>query len=251
MRITNIMFSKRRRGVSTLLGTMIFIGILFTSVIPMMLVMKQADTVYTRKRLEVERLDDERGREDIEVYAFPLGETSSNVNVTVKNMCEIVVTIVRIWINDTKYEVNSSIPTSGTKIIGSFDVSPSSGSEYYIKAVSERGNVYGCESGIIYYGDTGWEYEYLGINVLIESQKKIKKYRVVIELSNSTTIYDETNIKAPKSGSMLKAYDVTEYGPVEYHVEIYKAKKKEWILFIEEDVEITWPSGLPVVWVYA
>jgi len=138
-----------------------------------------------------------------------------------------------------------------TKVIGSYDVSPSNGSEYYIKAVSERGNVYECESGIIYYGDTGWEYEYLGINILIESQKKIKKFRVVIELSNSTVIYDETNIKPPKSGSVLKTYDVTGYGPVEYHVEIYKAKKKDWILLSEKDVEITWPSGPPVVWVYA
>ena len=242
---------RKQRGVSTILGTIIFIGIMFTSIIPMMLVMKQADTVYTRKILEVERLDDERGRENIEVYAFPIGETSSNLNVTVKNRCELVVTIVRIWINESYYEVNSNIPTMNTKVIGSYDMSPSNGSEYYIKAVSERGNVYECESGIIYYGDTGWEYEYLGINILIESQKKIKKFRVVIELSNSTVIYDETNIKPPKSGSVLKTYDVTGYGPVEYHVEIYKAKKKDWILLSEKDVEITWPSGPPVVWVYA
>ena len=68
MRSTNILSSEKGRGVSTILGTLIFIGILFTSVIPMMLVMKQADTIYTKKIHELEIKDDEKVREELIVY---------------------------------------------------------------------------------------------------------------------------------------------------------------------------------------
>jgi hypothetical protein len=52
--------SRSFRGTSTILGTLIFVGILFTAVIPMMLVMKQADTYYEGEVLDVKRLDEER-----------------------------------------------------------------------------------------------------------------------------------------------------------------------------------------------
>ena len=54
MSITATLPIKKRKGVSTILGTLIFIGILFTSVIPMLLVMKQADTIYTKKIHDLE-----------------------------------------------------------------------------------------------------------------------------------------------------------------------------------------------------
>ena len=46
MRIIRMLSRKRRRGTASILGTIIFIGILFSSVIPMYLVMRQADTIY-------------------------------------------------------------------------------------------------------------------------------------------------------------------------------------------------------------
>ena len=68
MYTTNIMRIKKKKGVSTILGTLIFIGILFTSVIPMMLVMKQADTIFTKKVHEMEAIDDEKAREKLTSY---------------------------------------------------------------------------------------------------------------------------------------------------------------------------------------
>ncbi len=70
MRITHMLYNKKNKGVSTILGTLIFIGIIFTSVVPMMLVMKQADTIYEKKKHEMDVIDDESVREELTVYTF-------------------------------------------------------------------------------------------------------------------------------------------------------------------------------------
>ena len=49
MPTARISFRRKRRGVASILGTIIFIGIMFTAIIPMYLVMKQADTLYESK----------------------------------------------------------------------------------------------------------------------------------------------------------------------------------------------------------
>ena len=86
------------RGVSTILGTIIFIGIMFTSVIPMMLLMKQADVVLEQEKLEIVRRDDEGDRESLELYPIP-DLAGTHVNVTILNTCETSIDIIRIWIS--------------------------------------------------------------------------------------------------------------------------------------------------------
>ncbi len=39
---------RKKRGVSTILGTLIFVGIIFSAYVPMTLVMKQVDNIYER-----------------------------------------------------------------------------------------------------------------------------------------------------------------------------------------------------------
>lgn len=252
MNITHTLFRRKKKGFSTILGTLIFVGVMFSAIIPMQLVMQQADIVFKQELKEIESIDDERDREDCEVYAFPTSTMSSSMNVTVNNRCELDITIVRVWINETYYPVNVVVPVGCLINVGSFDLSPIPGSSYFIEVVTIKGNVFDCESGIIYYSESGWEYEYLAINVLISKQRGVKKFKVIITLiSNSTIIYEDTNIKNPKSGTVLVSYDVTAYGPTSFQVDIYKAKKKDWTLFYTEVVTITWPSGPAVVWVYA
>ena len=55
------------KGTSTILGTLIFVGIIFTSFIPMMLVMKQADTIYDMNKYEMEKVMLEFLAKDINV----------------------------------------------------------------------------------------------------------------------------------------------------------------------------------------
>ena len=65
-----------RKGVSTILGTLIFIGILFSAVIPMMLTMKQADIIMEQEKLELQRIDDENPEKLLTSMHTPKGKTN-------------------------------------------------------------------------------------------------------------------------------------------------------------------------------
>lgn len=64
MSTRHISVLRNRKGISTILGVIIFVGLLFSSVIPMYLVMREADAIYDKEIFELGRLDDERAREN-------------------------------------------------------------------------------------------------------------------------------------------------------------------------------------------
>jgi len=234
---------KERRGVSTIMGTLIFIGILFTSVIPMMLVMKQADTIYEQGKLEIERYDEERDREEIDLYAYPTeGETSDNLTVKAQNRCELAVKIVRIWINDAIVSTDSVVQSMSELDLGSYDVEPSDGSTYDIKVTTERGRVFEAGSGTLSFIDGHWVVEDLMINVLISSSGVVFKIYVT-----GPSGYDEYAMVWKIGGSAFKSFDVTSPGVGTYNVIVKRGSK----IIHDENVTMSWPSGPPVIWVYS
>ena len=243
MRTTFTMFRRKRKGVSTILGTLIFIGILFTSVIPMMLVMNQADTLYEQKKLEIGRFDEERAREQADVYVYPTdGLSSPYLTIKVTDRCELAMRIVRIWINDTIYSVDFLVQSMESKDLGSYFVDPKNGSEYDIEVTSERGNVYENGGGTMYYDYDHWVVDALMINVLISSPGVVFK----IEVSKGGVPIEGSPAMVWKiGGSAFKSFVVPSNG-------IYKVIVKKGANIIhDENVEINWPAGPPIIWVYS
>ena len=146
MRTINTSRLRGRRGTSTIFGTLIFIAILFSSIIPMFLYMRQADAIFEKRKHELNRLDEEIEGEDIHVYVFD-DTVSESLTLRVENWGDLVVDIERIWVNDTYY------------ILDDFNVQPETWLEedltqiipadpntrYYIKVVTDRGNVFSTE----------------------------------------------------------------------------------------------------------
>ena len=171
MRSTRILYRKKRRGVSTILGTIIFIGIMFTSVIPMWLVMKQADVLYERKVLEMARLDEECEREAMELYAFPRSYDEPQwLNITAYNTCEVPINLVRLWVNETIIPLNKTIPAMGSVNVTSSEINAVEGSSYQVRAISECGNVYVSQTGTLSWSGGEWETETIGINLIFPSR---------------------------------------------------------------------------------
>lgn len=244
----------RRKGVSTILGTIIFIGIMFTSIIPMMLVMKQADVILDQKKLEITRGDDERSRESLELYPIP-DLAATQVNVTIINTCEIAVEIVRVWINDTLTDVTAKVNALGTTQIGPFPITATDGSSFDIRVTTARGNVYAAETGILYYQDGEWVTETLGIQLIFPSRPGrsarqnnwLNELRVTIS-EGSDILYSNYTmywaISASENFFELESagdYDITIYiwckGPPSQH----------WEKIYEDMHSITWPVGDPVL----
>jgi archaellum component FlaF (FlaF/FlaG flagellin family) len=237
------MCRRKRKGVSTILGTLIFIGILFTAVIPMYVVMNQADTKYTQKRLERERLDEERAREDLYVIVYPTSsEAPDNITIMVENICELTVRIVRIWINDTIHDQESIIKSMSQLTLGSFDVSPPEGknSSYDVRVTTDRGNVFESGSGPLVYDGWNWEVEQLMINVLISSSGIV--FKIYITGPNDYSEYAQV---WKIGGTAFKTFNIEDNGV--YTVTVKRGSN----IIHQEDVTMEWPDGPSVLWVYA
>ena len=145
--------SCRRRGTSTIMGTLIFVGIIFSAFIPMMLVMRQADTLHEMRKVEVGRLDEERSMENIYFYLEPSVEENEPIlTLNIINRGELAVRITRVWINDDIREDFDCIipPISDTTLpFGDLIVpDPLEDISYHVIATTDRGNVLSTLSGI-------------------------------------------------------------------------------------------------------
>jgi len=242
MRITGLSF---RRGTSTVMGTLIFVGIMFTAVIPMFLVMNQADTIHEIRKHELEILDQEREGESLYVYVFPAGESSEILTLRVVNRGNFVVKIVKIWINDIPFsEEDLIVEPMGTdeKILTGY-FTPVLNEYYFIKVITDRGNIFSSDSGSIQYlGGNTWEGGLFMINVVISCTDS-GWFDIVIS-KGEFTITDE--IQKPSPRPAFEFYDVDVKGV--YHVTI---TKRHLNIIYDDSVEIKWPLGPPVAWVFA
>ena len=233
---------RNKRGTSTILGTLIFIGILFTAVIPMYLVMKQADTIYEKKTTEMKRLDEERDIEALQVNVYPLSQYLGPLNVTVINKCGLPVTFVRLWVNDDHSDLDKTAQPMNSIDLAQIEVSPTVDSSYNIEVITMRGNTFVSETGTLHYGSDGWYADFLAINVAISSQGVHFQINIT---KGDDIIYDEQVTKTSGSVTYIKTYYVST--PGEYHVKIMKSGNT----IHEETVNIEWYKGYPAVWVYS
>lgn len=252
-----IIGSSRRRGISTILGTLISIGILFTAVIPMFLVMRQADTLYEKRRRELNCLDEERNIERIYVYAIPTPEQPSSLTVTVYNRGDRMVRVVRLWISersgidDDPIELDSPVESMSEVNLGSHVVNPQEGESYYIKVTTDRGNVFASDSNPLRYQGGEWKVDMLAINVLIYSSSGVLTIEVTKTWDGLDVTGSPATVHKGSSGTAFQSFDVTNYDiPIEYetyHVSIKKGQS----LIHEEDVTMKWPDGPAAEWVFA
>lgn len=252
MPIMSIRFRKRR-GVSNIFGTIIFIGIMFTAVVPMFLVMKQADTIYEKKTLELRKLDDERGREDIELYAFPNDLSEPGwINVTVTSRSEVDARLLRLWINNESFSLDLTVTSMGSADVGMFNVDAKNGSAYYLRTVTDRGNVFESETGALFFNEGEWESETLGFNLIFPSRPGrgkrqnswLNEMMITIEQEGDLLYNNVTMYWAISASEMF--FEVGTPGT--YRVVVYIWCKpppyQRWEkIFDDSNMVIDWPLG--------
>jgi len=219
------------------MGTLIFVGILFTSVIPMFLVMKQADNIYEMRKHELASLDQERAREDLYLYVYPQTPPSTGLIVKAQNRGELAIRVVRLWVNDDPTEPDVVVPPmSGVVDLEIISLgSPPAGSSYFITATTDRGNVVAFDTPLTWQ-DSGWQTDILSVNVLICSlpgqEFKIKVVGIDYFCESLTEKFDPKFFIVPSAGT--------------YTVTIYRGSKSIYV----KEVTISWPNGPPIEWVF-
>jgi len=231
-----------RRGTSTILGTIIFVGIIFSAFIPMMLVIKQADTLHEMRKHELGILEQERGDEALYVYVQTVKEPPKLI-IKVQNKGALSVNIVRLWINDDSFPIDYNVqPMSSIETIYSYTLQvPEDDDSYYIVVTTDRGNSIAFDTYLNWDFDLGWGSDIKLVNILINSLPgNIFKIKVIgPELTEPFTVDNETlSLKYEP-----KFFDVPIEG--EYTVKIYRGTKE---IFSEI---ATISDEEPVYWVFA
>jgi len=236
------------------MGTLIFVGIIFTAFIPMLLVMRQADTIYEIRKHELGILDQERMDEEINFYAYPDPDYPDKIILRIKNEGSTLVKIVMIWINDVKHPQDENINSMETKNLVPLPVELQAQTSYTVKVVTEKGNVFSSEAGTLYYSSSvnGWYTPSLGICVHIENLKG--KYQILIRINIGEDpplhLYES---KDTEHEDIEKMFWVELPGT--YYVTIKKEDGSNWVNVIppyddDKPVNVLWPATKPITDVY-
>jgi len=225
---------------------------MFTAVIPMLLVMRQADTLHEMRKHEITRADDERDRENIEVYPTPSMTEEEEMNVTLINTGGVSAEVVGIWINDTYCPVSEQISTFSSHEVGPFPAARVEGVEYEVRATSTRGNVYTSEIGILRYEGDKWISEKLGFNLIFPSRPSknkrtngwLNELKITIEQYGDILYVNSTMYWAISASE--KFFQLDEAGA--YNITVYIwCQTQYWDNIYEFEHRIDWPAGDPII----
>lgn len=161
MRIANILFHKKgRKGISSIMGMILGVCMLFSVVVPLFLYVNRVNTVYESALNEMTLFDQERSKESLSVVAYTV-ENGSELNVYIRNGGPIQVNVTRVWVTDLQTQIvqlytglnetETTIPPAEERIIHDIDIS-SFGDEKLleVKVATERGNLFSSLTNPLY-----------------------------------------------------------------------------------------------------
>ena len=221
-----------RKGISSILGTLVFIGIMFSAVIPMFMNMRQADVYYEQEKMYANQLDEERILEDVELYIAP---TDTDFVLTLVNMGEVPVKIVRVWENHHSTDVSVILPSQATSELAAipFSEAPVENDNFEIRVTTERGNSFLNENGILTYGDGEWAMEKFFLKLYFGGIFMRVK---VTDVQEGTVLYDKWETIG--IGQQIEV----PFAGVDYKYHVFAEKGLFWKTTIKDaDVTIDWP----------
>jgi len=207
---------KARSGLATVLGMLIFIGVIFTCVIPLFLYVNEVNSLYDQTAYETSNFDLERTQEKCDAFAYPLNSVSDYLNIYIKNKCALDVKIVRVWVNNVYYEFdNATAPAMDHCNIQNLNVSQLKipNTRFIIKVTSTRGKSYSSITNPLFWNGTCWTGG-MGfyVQVVIESARQgQQKYHV--EVTGPEGFIEVGDIvKGPQENSVFLAIQVPNEG---------------------------------------
>jgi len=238
-------------GISTVLGMLIFIGILFTCVIPLFLYVNQVNSYYDQAVIEMEHIDEDKQREMIDVYAYPFNTTSKAIYVYVKNQCPFSVEVIRIWVNDHCYNYTLKVPGLGWNVTEAIDLTgilPVQGNiTIDTKVTTRRGNIISSLVNPLYYSAAaGWSSSgTLSINVVINRDHQgTDTFNInVTKIGTGEVICNEDIRLIGNTKSYIKKVGLPQEGA---YIAIVKCNG----LPVYEKIGIQISLGVPCYWVY-
>ncbi|MFC1802519.1 hypothetical protein ACFL0D_00970 [Thermoproteota archaeon] len=253
--LTCITRSTKKKGISTILGMIMFVAVITSAYVPMLLNMRQADTLYDQKLHEWETFDDEKDRETVmKFYSYPDADDDELI-IEIENNSPLTIYPQRVWVNDTYYNVSTSIPPMSTVNVMKVPIQVDLGanSSFTVMLTTNRGNTYEATGGSVEWDGSEWYVQQLAFMVQISGSGFLGfgSYRVkVTNVTDTLVAYDMTLETSFSSGDATLFFDVTEAGAGKYKFELWKRSWFSWSYQGFQKHEMKWPSGPAIEWVY-
>lgn len=217
---------KARSGMATILGMLIFIGVIFTCVIPLFLYVNEANSFYDRVVMKMRSLDQDRERERIDIYGYPLTQTGDYVSIYIRNRCPFIVKIVRVWINDLRFDLSVAVPAMGHTTIESINVGQLKPEQnLYIKVTTTRGNTFSSFTNPLIWTTSSW-YGGMGcyIQVVIQTNR-VGQLFYKIKVTGPSGFSQTTDVvRSPHETTVFAAISVPYQG--EYTIKVYEKSRE-------------------------
>jgi hypothetical protein len=162
---------KSNRGLQEIFGMLLTICMLFTAIIPLFLFVNQVNNHYDNTVQGITAANQIKSLEDLDVFAYPVGNNFTSLNIILKNIGVIPVKIVRLWVTDldthaTQLWNETEITEFQTELFPStyqilYNVSIADfgvGDRLlFVKLTSERGNIFPSKSNPLWITGEGWK----------------------------------------------------------------------------------------------
>ena len=242
---------RKKRGVASVLGILLMVGILMTSILPTFIYVNEVNNYYDRTVVDMKIADDERSYENLEVHAY--GYDATIVNVFIINRSPLAVNITRIWVMEPSL-LNYTIFNSTNCLELSYQMSSSEQvtfaldfSEiltfdgFLIEVATGRGNKFSSITNPLTY-DSGSETWQTGtmefhIQVIINSGQGNDRFKIEIHGLNETH-YDWIDSGNNVQGQFFAVFTVPMTGY--YNVTASEMQGQNWELIGYEEVLLTW-----------
>jgi hypothetical protein len=231
-------YRRRRRGVASVIGILIMVGILITSILPTFIYVNEVNNYYDRTVVDLKITDNERSKENLEVYAY--GYTANEVDVFIVNRAPLTTNIIRIWVmNSTLQDAwifNSTnspdlplylVAADQTTLRLNFTGISVEGFSYIIEITTDRGNKFSSNTNPLTLTlGGGWQTgtSEFKIQVLILSSQGSDDYRIDIQgLEGYSDNIDVSGVQ----GQFFYIFDVPQAG--EYNITVQDTKQSEQV----------------------
>jgi hypothetical protein len=236
---------KAKRGISTVLGVLLMVGILFTTIIPLFIYVNSVNNHYDTTVVNMGIADQERSMEDLTVYAFGRDETY-DINVLLVNEGSIAVTITRIWVmsmdlqrtniftsenvsaalnaHDLPLQLNPSDKATVENLTLTIILEDPDKDTFNIEVTTARGNVFPSDTNPLTYNEGTWGtgMNWPWLEVIVRSDEGQDDFQVdVVANSNNFT---DTISSEHVLGDYFTIIPVFKIG--DYNVTVWKTTQK-------------------------
>ncbi len=242
-------YRRKRRGVASVLGILIMVGILITSILPTFIYVNEVNNYYDRAVVDLKIADEDRYYEDLEVHAY--GHNQTTVDILIINRAPLASNITRIWVTNTTLQdawiFNSTnhpdLPlylsaSEQTSIRMDFTGINAEGSSYRIEVTTERGNKFSSTTNPLTYTVGGeWQTGSMEFNIQVIVQSSQGNDRYLIKIYGPENHFDFID-SATVQGQFFSVFSVPQAG--QYNVTVQNIKGGSYYVPTNTSVILSW-----------